>query len=91
MLARQLETLLAEEFGKTDLSECMPGDVAQRFDSLRDYRLLPTGRTKNVTHLTVPHIVSAILSLVTVKPGFAGLAAKVLASRRRGSVVSWRR
>jgi hypothetical protein len=82
MLARRLESPLAGEVMKTDLSGRAPDDVAQRFESLRGYRLLPAGRTKNATHLSTTQIVAAVLSLATVKPGYAGLAAKMLANLR---------
>ncbi|HWF95204.1 MAG TPA: methylamine utilization protein MauJ [Xanthobacteraceae bacterium] len=78
MLARRFESLLAEETGKTDLSQRAPDDIPRRFESLRGYRLLPTGRTKNVTHLTLSQIATAILSVATVKPGYAGLAGTIL-------------
>jgi hypothetical protein len=46
------------------------------------FRLLPVGRTKNVTHLTPSQIAAGILSIATAKPGYAGLAAKVLSELR---------
>jgi hypothetical protein len=49
---------------------------------LRGYRLLPAGRTKNVTHLSPAQMAAAVLSVATVKPGFAGLAGKVLSGLR---------
>ena len=78
MLARQLASLLGEEARKTDLSEWAFDDIAERFERLRGFRLLPVGRTKNVTHLKPSEIVAGILSIATVKPGYAGLAATVL-------------
>jgi hypothetical protein len=78
MLARRFESLISAEVAKTDLAQGMPDDVPQRFDSLRGYRLLPTGRAKNVTHLTVAQMASAILSITTANPAFAGLAATTL-------------
>jgi hypothetical protein len=82
MLARMLESLLADETAKTDLGQRMPDDMPLRFESLRGFRLLPAGRTKNVTHLSVSQIAAAILATATVKPGFAGLAGKALSSLR---------
>lgn len=78
MLARRLESLLAVETAKTDLSPRMPDDMVQRFESLRGSRLLPVGRTKNATHLSRVQMAAAVLSTVTVRPGFAGLAATIL-------------
>jgi len=82
MLAKELAAFLAEEAMKTDLSAFAFGDMSERFESLRGYRFLPTGRTKNVTHLSLAEISAAILSIATVKPGYAGLAAKVLRELR---------
>jgi hypothetical protein len=78
MIAKRLETILADEAAKTDLSQRSPADMVQRFQSLRGYGLLPKGRGKNAQHLSLAEIVNAILSIATVKPGFAGLATKVL-------------
>lgn len=82
MLARSLESLLADEAAKTDLSQRMPDDMPLRFESLRGYRLLPSGRTKNATHLSIAQIATAILAITTAKPGFAGLAGKILSGLR---------
>jgi hypothetical protein len=82
MLARRFESLLAQEVAKTDLAQRMPDDIARRFESLRGFRLLPTGRTKNTTQLSLGQIATAILSIATVRPGFAGLAGKVLSNLR---------
>jgi len=82
MLARSLESMLAEETAKTELGQRMPDDMPLRFESLRGFRLLPVGRTKNATHLSVSQIAAAILATATAKPGFAGLAGKILTSLR---------
>jgi hypothetical protein len=82
MLARRLASLLEGEIIKTDLSERAPDDLSQRFECLCGYRLLPAGRTKNATHLSLSQIVAAILSIATVKPGYAGLAATILKDLR---------
>jgi hypothetical protein len=82
MLDRRFESLLIAEVAKTDLAQRMPDDVPRRFDSLRGYRLLPTGRAKNVTHLTAAQMASAILSITTANPAFAGLAATTLSGLR---------
>jgi hypothetical protein len=78
MLARRLESLLAGDVIRTDLSQRMPDDISQRFESLRGYRHLPVGRTKNATHLSPTQIVAAIFSIGTVRPGYAALAATIL-------------
>jgi hypothetical protein len=82
MLARRLESLLAEQTAKTDLSQRLPDDIVKRFESLRGYRLLPVDRAKNTTHLSHSQITSAILSMGTSQPGFAGLAATILTKLR---------
>jgi hypothetical protein len=82
MLARTLESTLASEAAKTDLSQRRPDDMPLRFENLRGYKLLPFGRTKNATHLSVAQIATAILATATVQPGFAGLAGKILSSLR---------
>lgn len=82
MLAKQLEIILANEAGKTGLSYRSPADLMQRFQSLRDYGLLPKGRGKNAQHLSLSEIIVGILSIATVKPGFSGLASKVLKDLR---------
>ena len=74
--------MLAGEVGKTDLSQRAPDDIPQRFESLRGSRLLPAGRTKNVTPLSHVQMATAIFSIVTVKPGYAALAGKTLSSLR---------
>jgi hypothetical protein len=82
MYANRFASFLAGEIVKTDLSQRAPDDVAQRFESLRGYRVIPAGRAKNVTPLSLTQMAKAILSLATVKPGFAGLAAITLSSLR---------
>lgn len=82
MFARRFESLLAGEIANTDLSQRAPGDMAQRFESLRGYRLLPRGRTKNITHLSVSQMCAAILASTTDKPGYAGLAGRTLSGLR---------
>lgn len=82
MIAKRLETILANEARKTDLSQRSPADMVQRFQSLRGSRLLPKGRGKNAQHLSLAEIVAGIFSIATVKPGFSGLASKVLKDLR---------
>ena len=82
MYAKRFESLLAEQIGQTDLSSRAADDMSQRFESLRGYRLLPSGRAKNVTPLTPSQMAATILATVTAKPGFAGLAGKTLSNLR---------
>jgi hypothetical protein len=82
MFARNLETFLFREFAKTGLQQRPFDDIGQRFESLRGYRLLPQGRGKNTTALTLDQIVAGILALATEKPGFSGLSALTLKELR---------
>lgn len=82
MYAKRFESLLAEQIGQTGLSSRAPDDIAQRFESLRGYGLLPSGRAKNVTPLSLSQMVATILATFTAKPGFAGLAGKTLSNLR---------
>jgi hypothetical protein len=82
MYAKQFESLLAVEIGKTDLSQRAPDDVSRRFESLRGYCLLPAGRTKNVTPLSFQQMATAILAMATVRPGYAGFAGNTLSNLR---------
>jgi hypothetical protein len=82
MLATRLEGILANEVRKLSLSAREPGDLLQRFESLRGSGLLPRGRAKNHQHLSYPEIVAAILSVTTAKPGFAGIVSKALLDLR---------
>lgn len=78
MIAKQLEAILLHEAASTDFSHRSSADLAQRFQSLRGFGLLPRGRGKNAQHLTSLQAVAGILSLVAEKPGFAGTASKIL-------------
>jgi len=82
MFANRFASLLTDEGSNTDLAPREPADIYHRFESLRGYRLLPIGRTKNVTHLSSAQMAAAILSTVTTKPGFAGPAATMLKGLR---------
>lgn len=79
MIAKQLEAILLYKAANTDFSQRSSADMAQRFQSLRGYGLLPKGRGKNAQHLTSRQAVAGIFSIVTEMPGYAGMASKVLA------------
>lgn len=78
MIAKRLETLIANEMRDTDIARRNEAEMVQRFQKLRDFGVLPKSRGKNADDLSSLEIVSAILSIITVKPGFAGVAAKTL-------------
>tara|TARA_R110000824_G_scaffold50726_1_gene141446 strand:- start:746 stop:2191 length:1446 start_codon:yes stop_codon:yes gene_type:complete len=78
MIAKQLETVLSSEAAKTEFSHRAHADMVQRFQSVREFGLLPRGRGKNAQHLTYKEAAAGILSLVADKPGWGGHAAKIL-------------
>src|SRR5258708_6278809 len=82
MRAKELEGIISEETRNIELSHRSPADVPERFQRLRDYRLLPAGREKYSRHLSLAEIAAGILSIATAKPGFAGLAVKLLKDLR---------
>lgn len=53
-------------------------EMTQRFQSLRDYRLLPKDRGQAARDLTPLEIVSGILSVMDSRPKCAGLAARIM-------------
>jgi hypothetical protein len=79
MLARQLASFLATELHTIEPSRTRPADIQERFERLRGYRMLPTGRTKNVTHLSHAEIAAGILCIGATRPGYAGSIANMLA------------
>lgn len=72
MIAKRLETLVGSTV------RCNEAEIVQRFQKLRDVGLLPTSRGKNADHLTSDQIVSGILSVVSARPGFAGVTTKFI-------------
>lgn len=56
--------------------------MAARFESLREYALLPRGRKNRVTPLTSAQIVAVIAGLVTFRPNWAGHASIILTGLR---------
>jgi hypothetical protein len=82
MIAKRLEAFLSASAEKTDLSARSPADMVQRFQHLRGFGLLPKGRGRNAEDLSLGEMAAGILSIVTTKPGFAGLASKILLDLR---------
>ncbi|MEO8341261.1 MAG: methylamine utilization protein MauJ [Nitrospirota bacterium] len=78
MIARQLETIIEGQISKFAISNQPWGHIAQRFESLRAYGLLPKGRVRNSQHLTHEQIASGILSIVASNVGFSGHTALIL-------------
>jgi hypothetical protein len=76
MRAKRLEAILG-----TGLKIGEP-EMVQRFQKLRDNRLLPTSRGRNAEDITTDEVVSGLLSVIDERPGFAGLTASILRSLR---------
>lgn len=82
MIAKHLESIIAEEVRKTDIPQRSQADIVQRFQHVRGFGLLPRGRGKNAQHLSPKEVAAGVLSIATEKPGFAGLAAQILLNLR---------
>ena len=78
MLAKRLESLIANEYRNTDIARRTDAEMIQRFQCLRDDRLLPTSRGKNAEDLTEEGIIAGLLSIVTRKPGYTSMAVRGL-------------
>ena len=76
MIAKTLEAKLGVELGVGE------ADMVQRFQTLRDSRMLPLSRGRNAEHLTIDEIVSGLLSIVAERPAFAAQGVKMLRSLR---------
>ena len=82
MFAKNLEIVLAYLCEKGDVSHSLPQEFGARFEALRRYGELPRGRERRDQLLTSSQIASAILSLATVHPNWAGHAARILSGLR---------
>lgn len=76
MKAKHLEVILGS---KLQIGEA---EMVQRFQKLRDMKLLPVSRGRNAEHLTTGAIVSGLLSIVAERPGFAGMTSNILRGLR---------
>jgi hypothetical protein len=76
MKAKQLEAILGEEMRVGE------AEMVQRFQTLRNMQLLPVSRGRNAEHITLDAVVSGLLSVVTERPGFAGMTVKSLRALR---------
>lgn len=76
MRAKQLEAMLSEEL------EIGEAEMVQRFQKLRDYRLLTTSRGRNAEDISYQEIVLGLCSIVAERPGFAGHTATILRDLR---------
>jgi hypothetical protein len=80
LFAKDLEYLLVECCGQSDVSPIDSADIAERFDALRGYGRLPRGRENRVKRLNSTDIAAAILGLVPSNPKWAGHAAVILSA-----------
>jgi hypothetical protein len=78
MYASDLERLLFELMLSADVSRCDRSNMRSRFQALRDYGRLPRGRQNRTVLLNNMQIASAILGLVSERPGWAGHASLIL-------------
>lgn len=76
MRAKRLEAILGNGLGVGE------AEMVQRFQKLRDNRLLPVSRGRNAEDITTEAIVSGLLSIVDERPGFAAMTVTVLRSLR---------
>lgn len=72
MRAKRLEAILSAE------CKIPEAEMLQRFQSLRNMRLLPTSRGRNAEDITREAIVSGLFSIVSERPGMAGTIAMAL-------------
>lgn len=78
MNAKQLSSLLCELGENSDVTSDTQIEMNQRFESLRNYGLLPRGRENRGNILTNEEIINTILSLAATKPAWAGHVALFL-------------
>ena len=72
MIAKQLEVTLGTELSIGE------AEMVQRFQKLRDARMLPVSRGRNAEDITVDAIVSGLLSIVAERPAFAAQVVDML-------------
>ena len=72
MIAKTLETKLGTTLGVGE------AEMVQRFQTLRDWKMLPVSRGRNAEDLTIDQIVSGFLSIVAERPAFAAHGVKIL-------------
>ncbi len=82
MFAKNLEHVLAEALGKSDVSPIDLADIAERFESLRGYGRLPRGRANRATPLSSSETAAAILGLVASNAKWAGHAVAIIGDLR---------
>jgi len=74
MKSKRLETIIGTEFNVGE------AEMVQRFQKLRDMRLLPISRGRNAEDISTDMVASGILSIIDSRVGYAGVAVKTLRS-----------
>jgi hypothetical protein len=72
MIAKRLEVTLGTELNVGD------AEMVQRFQKLRDARMLPVSRGRNAEDITIDAIVSGVLSIVAERPSFTAQVVNML-------------
>ena len=72
MIAKQLQVTLGIELNVGE------AEMVQRFQKLRDERMLPVSRGRNAEDITVEALVSGLLSIVAERPAFAARVVNML-------------
>jgi hypothetical protein len=78
MYASNLEGFLFEFVAQSDIGKATRTDISKRFQTLRSYGRLPSGRANQASQLSTTEIAAAILGLAPTNPDWAGHCATVL-------------
>lgn len=76
MIAKRLEITLGTQM---NIGEA---EMVQRFQKLRDERMLPVSRGRNAEDITIDAIVSGLLSIVAERPSFTAQVVRMLKGLR---------
>lgn len=82
MIALGLAATMFELSQGSDMAHVARDDIMERFESLRGYGKLPSGREQRNRQLTNAEIAAALLGLVSPNPKWAGHTATVLCNLR---------
>ena len=78
MYAKNLEHVFYTLCHGMEVSHTDPAEITNRFNSLRGSNLLPRGRERREQHLSSREIASAVLSLISIRSGWAAHGAILL-------------
>lgn len=79
MYAKKLEHVLYLLCQGIEVSHTFADEITERFNALRGYGQLPRGRERRAQLLRSKEIAAAVFGLVSVRPGWAGHGAIILA------------